>query len=184
MNVKSFDFVSDSGGKIPSSFKSGGPNEGWIPTPSPNFSSKSATADIFESNESKSDLFENPETDLFSAESTLTTGLGYNALAGIALGSLNSGVGNALIAEKESEAIHGQGPLKSSYVAIPTAEHTASNEQTAVSIASGAMAVGGLFGPEGLAAGTAVGLGIDALAASGAFDASASTMMSTTGEPS
>lgn len=193
MSSNLIDFASEWGAKIPDSFKTNNnPNEGWTTIPSPNFSNSSADVDLFQNSNSDnssqysdSDLFsQSGEQDLFSGDSSLssyTSGMSYNSLSGIALGTLNSGIGNSMISEEQSEANHGQGPMGSAYQAIPTAEHTASNQSTAVSVASGAMSLGGLLGPEGLAAGAAVGLGIDALTASGAFDASPTEMMSTTG---
>lgn len=176
MNPKVIDFSSDFGGKIPDSFKTNNTiGESWTAIPSPNFSSSSAQVDLFQNN--NSDLF-NSE----ASEGSVIPDLAYNSLSGIALGTINTGMGNSIISTQTSEAMHGQGPLRSAYNAAATAEHTASNEETAVSAASGAMAVGGLFGPEGLAIGAGVGLGIDALTAAGAFDPASSTMMSTTGQ--
>lgn len=156
------EFKSDSGRQIPDSFKSG--NDGWQDIEPPNYEN------LFSQNSVSSNKMSEEGINL-EAEEKPNFDFNYNSLTGIAFGEFNSRLMDSYSQTQYNNALQGRGPLGSSFNAQRTAEQTLINQHEATSVASLAMSVGGLLGPEGLAAGLVVGAGIDYATAEGAFDA-------------
>lgn len=104
----------------------------------------------------------------------------YLNITGVIAGSMNSSIMNSFSSSASAQAAAGKGPNGYAFNAENIAQQTASNKSTATEVAGAALGIGGLFGPEGLAAGAVVAGGIDIAESLGAFDQSDS-VASTTG---
>lgn len=156
------EFKSDSGKLIPDSFRSG--SNGWEDIQPPSYDN------LF--NDTTSSLGDFSESSIESEQMASNNfDFNYNSLTGIAFGEFNSRIMDTYSQTQYNAALQGRGPLGSSFNAQRTAEQTLINQHEATSVASLAMSVGGLLGPEGLAAGLVVGAAIDYETTQGAFDA-------------
>lgn len=156
------EFKSDSGNKIPDSFRSG--NNGWETIEPPSYENLFTQNSLSNLETSKED-FEIEETKEPNFD------FNYNSLTGIAFGEFNSRLMDSFSQTQYNTSIQGRGALGSNFNAQRTAEQTLINQHEATSVASLAMSVGGLLGPEGLVGGLAIGAAIDYATIEGSFDA-------------
>lgn len=164
------EFLSDSGNKIPDSFQSS--KEGWREVEAPVFAGQISNQDLF-SNMPLGNI-NNLDEETLTEQNAIETSFSafeYNSLTGVAFGEFNNRIMEAYSQSQYTNAVQGRGTLGASFNAQRTAEQTLTNQHEATAVAGLAMTVGGLLGPEGLAAGLAIGAAIDYETTQGAFDA-------------